>query len=338
MFFQSLSLVSKNKRALTRWMLTVPILFLLKTAVLLIISFRAIGHINPIFILRTNPEYRQMLILTRNNYAHFLRDVVYRSFVRDFPNAIKIERWMYEREPEYFRTIERADDRVKFEFVEQPNKRLFAWDEILRVCGKFFEEDASCKEIDFRFGDAFGTIGGNSSTIGRRRRMVFLSRGKNRRRAIANERFAYESLKKEHEDLEYLEISSEILRKKNPMVKQAEMFSDVDVLISLHGAGLTNMLYMPEDALVIEIMPNGYSKDTYMNFAKRLKLRYERLSAGEAEEEEGTKSSNIVSFSTKMKYAFDGKENRNRKFKRDVIIKLNERDITSLKNMMTNNK
>ena len=87
MFFQSLSLVSKNKRALTRWMLTVPILFLLKTAVLLIISFRAIGHINPIFILRTNPEYRQMLILTMNNYAHFLRDVVYRSFVRDFPIA-----------------------------------------------------------------------------------------------------------------------------------------------------------------------------------------------------------------------------------------------------------
>ena len=296
----------------------------------------AYGQVNPLLLAQTSSDYRQMLYVTRNNYSHFVRDLIWRSVVRDWGDfkerrPVRLEQWMIDKEPEYFKRLERAG--MQFEVVRAPNNELFSWSKLLHsVCGSFFEDDTTCNPLDFRFGDAFNNITTTSTGGEKKKRLVWLSRGKNQRRAISNEKYVYDSLKNVIPNLEYLKINSSIL-KQNPMVKQAEIFNNVDVLVSLHGAGLTNMLYMPKDSLVVEIMPKGYAKDTYMNFAKRLKLRYKRLTA-DAEGDEGAKAG-TVSWTTRTKYAFDSKKDKERKFKRDVIIKLHDDDIDSLKDMLT---
>jgi len=311
----------------------------LKSSVVFFVSHMAYGQVNPLMLVQTSSDYRQMLYVTRNNYSHFVRDLIWRSVIRDWggdyeymKRPVRLEQWMIDKEPEYFMRLEQAG--MQFKVVKAPNNELFSWNKLLRsVCGNFFEDDTTCKPLDFRFGDAFNTTK-NTNEKTNKKRIVWLSRGKNQRRAISNEKLVYNSLKSRIPNLEYLVINSSILRK-NPMIKQAEMFNDVDVLVSLHGAGLTNMLYMPEDSLVVEIMPKGYSKDTYMNFAKRLKLRYKRLTADAAEGEEGAnRRAGKISLSTRMKYAFDSKEDKERKFKRDVIIKLRDDDISSLNDML----
>jgi len=313
-----------------------------KSSLVFFISHLAYGQVNPLMLVQTSSDYRQMLYVTRNNYSHFVRDLIWRSVIRDWGGEgdyeqantnrrpVRLEQWMIDKEPEYFKRLERAG--MQFEIVRAPNNELFSWNKLLHsVCGNFFEDDATCKALDFRFGDAFNTTKTIRSEK-RRKRIVWLSRGTNQRRAISNEKFVYNALKSAIPNMEYLIINSSIL-KKNPMVKQAEMFTDVDVLVSLHGAGLTNMLYMPEDSLVVEIMPKGYAKDTYMNFAKRLKLRYKRLTA-DADGDKGAKAGK-VSLSTRTKYAFNSKEDKERKFKRDVIIKLHDYDIDSLRDMLS---
>lgn len=44
-------------------------------------------------------QYRQMRKVTRSNYSHFLRDLVFRCVARDWPQrrAVRLERWMLDR-------------------------------------------------------------------------------------------------------------------------------------------------------------------------------------------------------------------------------------------------
>ena len=79
-------------------------------------------------------EYKQMRRVTRSNYAHFVRDLIWRSIVRDWPDRpVRLERWMMEREPEFFNQLESVGA-LKFEVVSEGSK-LFEWSTCLEVCG-----------------------------------------------------------------------------------------------------------------------------------------------------------------------------------------------------------
>jgi hypothetical protein len=79
----------------------------------------------------------------------------------------------------------------------------------------------------------------------KKRKKYYLSRNQTIKRSIANEhelitileRFGFETIQTENKTLN----------------EQIELFSDCDILISPHGAGLTNMLFMPKGSKIIEI-------------------------------------------------------------------------------------
>ena len=45
-------------------------------------------------------------------------------------------------------------------------------------------------------------------------------------------------------------------------------------MIGYHGAGLTNLFYMKQKALVIEIFNNNYKHEHFKFFSKALKINY----------------------------------------------------------------
>ncbi|KAI3454871.1 hypothetical protein Pfo_011534 [Paulownia fortunei] len=57
----------------------------------------------------------------------------------------------------------------------------------------------------------------------------------------------------------------------------AKLVNSFDVLMGVHGAGLTNMVFLPENAVVIQIIPFGaelWAKPYFQFPAKEMKLRY----------------------------------------------------------------
>ncbi|KAL0415908.1 UNVERIFIED_CONTAM: Alpha-1,3-arabinosyltransferase XAT3 [Sesamum latifolium] len=57
----------------------------------------------------------------------------------------------------------------------------------------------------------------------------------------------------------------------------AKLVNSFDVLMGVHGAGLTNMVFLPENAVVIQIIPFGaelWAKPYFQLPAKGMKLRY----------------------------------------------------------------
>ncbi|NJM35167.1 MAG: glycosyltransferase family 61 protein [Rhodomicrobium sp.] len=56
--------------------------------------------------------------------------------------------------------------------------------------------------------------------------------------------------------------------------EQVRRFAEADAVIAVHGAGLTNMLFMRPGATVIEAFPADCVKSTYFWLARRLGLNY----------------------------------------------------------------
>lgn len=57
----------------------------------------------------------------------------------------------------------------------------------------------------------------------------------------------------------------------------AKLVNSFDVLMGVHGAGLTNMVFLPENGVVIQIIPFGadlWAKPYFRLPAKDMKLRY----------------------------------------------------------------
>lgn len=53
------------------------------------------------------------------------------------------------------------------------------------------------------------------------------------------------------------------------------LFARASVLIGAHGAGLTNMIFLPPTSSVIEILPNGYKNVCFMRLSGALGLKYQ---------------------------------------------------------------
>jgi hypothetical protein len=55
------------------------------------------------------------------------------------------------------------------------------------------------------------------------------------------------------------------------------IFSDTHLLIGVHGAGLTNMIWLPPKAAVMEITPTGFIREFFVNLSKALNLAHFRI-------------------------------------------------------------
>ncbi|KAG6411131.1 hypothetical protein SASPL_129205 [Salvia splendens] len=57
----------------------------------------------------------------------------------------------------------------------------------------------------------------------------------------------------------------------------ARFVNDFDVMVAVHGAGMTNMVFLPENAIVVQIVPFGVefnAKDCFENSSRDMNLRY----------------------------------------------------------------
>ncbi|EAZ81321.1 glycosyltransferase family 61 protein [Algoriphagus machipongonensis] len=98
-------------------------------------------------------------------------------------------------------------------------------------------------------------------------RLIYISR------KYANKRKTHNEI-----DVELLMIRhgfEVIYTEKMSLKEQIDLMSETKILVSLHGAALTNMLFLPEGSKVVELRNNGDS-DTqcYFNLANALNLPY----------------------------------------------------------------
>lgn len=101
-----------------------------------------------------------------------------------------------------------------------------------------------------------------------KRKKYYLSRNQTIKRSIANE----------HELIRLLDqYGFEIIHTENKTFhEQLQVFSECDILISPHGAGLTNMLFMPKGSRIIEIGHSQIDKQPlcYWQLANQLNHEY----------------------------------------------------------------
>ena len=96
---------------------------------------------------------------------------------------------------------------------------------------------------------------------------VYLSRGKARMRKIANEDGVINLLAESGFQVIYAEDLS--------FEQQVELFSKTRYLVSNHGAGLTNMLFMPEGAALLELRhQTDATNNCYFTLASAIGLSY----------------------------------------------------------------
>ncbi len=100
----------------------------------------------------------------------------------------------------------------------------------------------------------------DSSRSGRTRK-IYISRRGARARKVVNEDEVISFLSESGFDCLELDNMS--------FVEQVRIFSECSTLVSLHGAGLTNMLFMPRGSHVIEIYPGDFDARDYFNACYR---------------------------------------------------------------------
>lgn len=118
-------------------------------------------------------------------------------------------------------------------------------------------------------------------------RRIYVSRRKANKRRIMNERDILGMLSQfgfavvETEDLSFRE--------------QVDLFSGCEYFISIHGAGLMNMLFMPEGGKVLEIRkPDNAVPNCYFNLASALRLPYFYQLAPAVNEDEPPHSADLI--------------------------------------------
>lgn len=96
-----------------------------------------------------------------------------------------------------------------------------------------------------------------SSPRGQSGRKIYVSRQNARARKVMNEVEVMGILKSR--GFECIETDSMLF------ADQVQLFSECDTLISIHGAALTNMLFMPPGSKIFEIYPAGFTKRDFFN-------------------------------------------------------------------------
>jgi hypothetical protein len=118
-------------------------------------------------------------------------------------------------------------------------------------------------EIIKRTGKALQSVG----KADERNQRIYISRSKADRRKIINEAELTKILIEHNFKIIYCEELS--------FSGQASIFSDARILISIHGAGLTNMIFMSPGAAVLELRyQNDRHSNCYFSLASALDINY----------------------------------------------------------------
>lgn len=96
---------------------------------------------------------------------------------------------------------------------------------------------------------------------------IYISRGKALKRKILNEEEVISILMQLNFEIVYMEDIG--------FIEQIKLLSNCKYLVSLHGAGLTNELFLPASANVLEIRhPKDHLNNCYYTLAAALNLKY----------------------------------------------------------------
>ena len=116
---------------------------------------------------------------------------------------------------------------------------------------------------------------------------VYISRGKAQKRKIKNEEECLAVLKEYDFKVVYFEDCS--------FEQQVKIALDARYLISNHGAGLTNMLFMKSGSSVFELRKKGdRSNNCYFSLASALNLRYFYQICDSEDPEEDAHTANLI--------------------------------------------
>jgi len=99
---------------------------------------------------------------------------------------------------------------------------------------------------------------------------IFISRARTTRRRLLNEEEVYSKLIPYGFD--YIECD------KLTVIEQIQLFRQVEAVVGLHGAGLTNILFMPKDGFLLELQNIHRSKPEYWSLANTLGIKYSCVS------------------------------------------------------------
>ncbi|OIT05354.1 PREDICTED: uncharacterized protein LOC109224087 isoform X1 [Nicotiana attenuata] len=107
--------------------------------------------------------------------------------------------------------------------------------------------------------------------VGKRPRLMIMSR--KRSRILLNE----EEVRKMAEDLGYEVVLAEANLSTN-LSRFAQIVNSCDVILGVHGAGLTNMVFLPDNAVLIQLVPLGamdnLAKRDFGDPAGEMNIRY----------------------------------------------------------------
>lgn len=96
--------------------------------------------------------------------------------------------------------------------------------------------------------------------------LIYISRSKSRARTVDGEKKLEEYIRS---------IGGQVLWLEDlPFEEQQRKISDANIIVGLHGAGLTNILWAPENALVLEILPQHGANACYLSLANACSHRY----------------------------------------------------------------
>lgn len=141
-----------------------------------------------------------------------------------------------------------------------------------------------------------GALGSVKENEGKRKK-IYISR-RHTKRFIINEEIILPILESFGFDIVFAEQLS--------FAEQQKLFAAADVLISNHGAGLTNMLFMQPDTKVIEIRNgNDNHNNCYFSLASALNLSYYYLKASPVETKEDSHNWNLAVDILELKYLLE---------------------------------
>ena len=149
---------------------------------------------------------------------------------------------------------------IKFIFIKRDYKYLF---ENITYIGELYPSGSPRKEV-------LENLRKNIKFKKKNIERIYISRNKSNRRKIINENALIKILKKYKFKILYTE--------KIKFKRQIEIFSKANLVIGLHGAGITNIVWMKKNSQLFEIKPEkDLFLNCYFNLANALKINYHYL-------------------------------------------------------------
>lgn len=126
------------------------------------------------------------------------------------------------------------------------------------------------------------------------RRRIYISRSRASKRRIANEGEVIAVLR--HFDFEIVHFED------HPFEEQVRISAETSLMVSNHGAGLTNMLFMPAGGQILELRRAGErERNCFFNLATTTGLDYYYQSCPQERAEESPHSADVVVDVAKLK-------------------------------------